>query len=231
MQPGSIISGTFLQQNNAMYIGLGFLPSWVRIFALTTDTKIKLEWNVNMRTQAAIEGLLRTGDDDADFDILDLAFGEGVAHYLGGDTITSGTTPSTSTYIAQDKNPDKRDVNPGVDAIDTWTIDTSGSRTGHWNNECNTDYVGVGSRICVDEGSGSIRWATVTSLTSNGESSDEVELNVALKDGNILFLGTMYDLTTQSSGTVTKEGILLSDTTYLLDAATDMLMIEAGIYR
>jgi hypothetical protein len=226
MQPGSRISATFLQQNAAMYIGLGFLPDWVRIRALTTDTMIELEWSVNMRALACIEGFLRTGIVDTDMDIVDLAYGEGVAHYLGGDVITSGTTPSTTTYVSQDKAPDKRSVNTGYDPIDTWTLDTIGNRTGHWNAECSTTYVGVGSRICVDG-----KWATVLALTSNGESDDEVTLSLPLPSGNIEFLGPMYDLTTQVSGTVTKPGILVSDTTYLLDAATDTLLIEAGTYR
>jgi hypothetical protein len=224
MQPGSIISGTFKQQNAAMYLGLGFLPDWVRIYALTTDTLMKLEWSINMRTLAAIEGILRSTMTDADF--LDLAYGEGVAHYLGGDVITASTTPSTTTYIEQDRTPDKRAVNTGYDAINTWTLGNSTNRTGNWNAECSTTYVGVGSRICVNG-----RWATVLALTSNGDQANEVTLNAALPSGVIEFLGPMYDFTTQNSGIVTKAGILISDTTYLLDAATDTLMIEAGIYR
>lgn len=218
------ITGTFLQQNAALYIGLGFIPDWVKIFSLTTDTKILAEWSVNMRTLAAVEGILRTGDDDQDIDIADLAATEGIAIYRGGDIISSSSTPSTTTYLAKDPNPDKRSEGTGV-AIDTWTLGNSTNRTGNWNDVCNTTYVGVGSRICVDG-----KWATLTALTSNGEQANEVTLNEALKSGRIHALTGMYDFVAQASGTVTKAGFKISDTTYLLDATSDYLMFEAGTY-
>lgn len=216
-------SGTFLQQNAAIYFGLGYIPDWVKIYTLTTDTMMKLEWSVNMRSLAAIEGRLMSTMTDAD--ILDLAYGEGVSIYRGGDKITSATTPSTLTYLAPETSPDKRAEGTGS-AIDTWTLGSSTNRTGNWNDVCSTTYVGVGSRICVDG-----KWATVVALTSDGEAANEVTLNEALKSGDINMLCGMYDYVVQASGTVTKAGFKCSDTSYLLDAATDYMFFEAGTYR
>mgnify|MGYP000887242095 CR=1 FL=1 len=218
------ITGTFKQQNAAVYIGLGFIPDWVQLKSLTTDTKILLDWSVNMRTLDANEGLLRTGDDDEAFDIADLGAGEGIKIYRGGDIITSATTPSTTTYLAKDSSPDKRASGTG-DTINKWTLGSATNKTGNWNDVCNTSYVGVGSRICVDG-----KWATVTALTSNGEQANEVTLNEALPSGTIQMLTGIYDFIAQASGTITKAGFLCADKTYLLDSTTDYIMFEAGTY-
>ncbi len=223
MKPGTIVGGSFKQQSAAVYIGLGFIPDWVKVIALTTDTLLKLEWNVNMRTIAAIEGTLRSTMTDADW--LDLAIGEGVAIYRGGTKISSTSTPSTTTYLAKEEDADKRDAGSG-DEIDTWTLGSSTNKTGSWNDVCATATVGVGSRICVDG-----KWATVTALTSNGEQANEVTLNEALKSGTIEYLSNMYDWVAQDSATVAKAGFVISDTTYLLDATSDYMIFEAGLNR
>lgn len=225
MKPTQLISGTFVDQAAAIYLGLGFIPDFFKLRNLSDTEDPTLEWNINMRTILPLEGYAHTGDDDADMDIAPLAYGAGVTIYRGGTAITSSSTPSTSTYLARIDNPDKRDAGTGDD-IDTWTLDTSGDRTGHWNDVCNTTYVGVGSRICVDG-----KWATVTELTGNGEADDEVTLSEALKSGNINMLTNIYDWVTQASGTLTKAGVIISDTTYLLGGTTNMLMFEAGTYR
>lgn len=226
MKPGSIVSYTFKQQNAAVYLGLGFLPDWVRIWNISDGEDMVAWWSVNFRALACIEGYSMVGDDASAIAKYDYAYGEGIALYRGGTVIGTGTTPSTTTYLAPDTDPDKRDANTAADALTTWTLDTSGDRTGHWNAECNTTYVGVGSRICVDG-----KWATVVALTSNGDQDDEVTLNEALDSGTIEFITSPYDLVAQSANTVAKEGIVISDTSYLLNATTDTMVIEAGQYR
>jgi len=225
MKPTQLISGTFKQQNAAIYLGLGFMPDYFRLYNASDGEDMILDWNINMRVLAAIEGYAQVGDDDEAFDVHDLAFGEGAAIYRGGAAIGSGTTPSTTTYLAKEENPDKRASGTGDD-IDTWTLQNSSNRTGKWNAVCSTTYVGIGSRICVDG-----KWATVVAISSNGADDNEVTLNEALKSGTIQYLTNMYDWVAQASGTITKAGIIISDTTYLLDAATDMMVFEAGTYR
>ena len=218
-----LVSGSFKAQNAAMYFGLGFIPDFVKCWGLTTDVSPMGVWSINSRSLQAIEGEMRSTMTDVD--MLDLAIGEGFAIYRGGTKTTASSTPSSTTYVQDMADKDKRDAHTSVEAISKWTLGSSTNKTGRWHNDCNTTYVGVGSRICVDG-----KWATVTALSNEGADANEVTLNEALKSGEIQFLSNMYDFVAPAAGTVTKEGFILSDTTYLLDA-TDYMYFEAGTYR
>jgi hypothetical protein len=210
-----MVSGTFNGTGADLYISLGFVPDWFEGWTLETTDEERIRWSINMRSLEMLEGVIV--DDDGTQ--TPLAYGEGIAVYRGGDKITADST----VYISRDLDPDKRDKGTGA-VINAWTLDTLANRTGHWNDVCDTTYVGEGSRICIDG-----KWYTVTAVTSNGEASDEVTLSEAAPSGKIEALTGMYDFLGVSAGFTTGPGVLISNTTF--NVASQLCMFEAGTYN
>jgi len=211
-----IISGTFNATNADLYVCIGFVPDWVKIRTLETTDEEYAEWSINDRSLEQIHG--RSMDDDGT--VAPDAYATGIAPYRSDGLALSA---DSTTYIVRDPDPDKRDAGAGS-TIDTWSLDTSGSRTGHWNAVCSTTYVGEGSRICIDG-----VWYTVTALTSNGEQDDEVTLNEAAASGTIEFLGGMYDFIGATSGTRLPDGFFI-DSTCPVNSSGELCRFEAGLY-
>jgi hypothetical protein len=208
------VSGTFNGTGATLYLCIGFIPDWVRMWTSETTDEERIEWSINMRGAELGDGI---GIDD-DGTITPHAYGTAIQVYRGGDRITAAST----VYLVRDPDPDKRNNGTGAD-ITTWTLDTPGSRSGHWNDVCNTTYVGEGSVIIIDG-----KKYRVISVTSNGEAADEVVLDGAAPSGQIDALSGMYDYIGAAANVTTPEGFKVNDTT--LNASGELCFFEAGNY-
>ena len=216
------VSGVFNGTGADVYICIGFIPDKIvltNIMSADSDELVlQLHWTKEMmRATDTVEGIGWDAEADSDADFYDLAATEGVLPYYGGVTLTSTNQTSTSygegVYLGWDKA-DYR-YGPGLgpyanqdavaDTIDTWTLDTSGSMTGHFNEDVTGTYIGEGSPICIDG-----RWYTITDLTATeGEGTDEVTLNADAPSGAVQCIRGKYDLAPLALGTITPPGFRL----------------------
>jgi hypothetical protein len=213
------ISGTFLGTGAALYLGLGFKPDFFRLENLEVGTNhYWLEWNRAMRAAECQDGVLAYLPLSAGSgDINRLTVGTGIALYDGGDLISA----AAATHKILDPEPNKLDANvaSGAAAISTWTLGSAANRTGNWNAECNTSYVGEGSTILIRENAtGALRETWVQAMSSNGDQANEVTLapvlpGSSIKSGVIEFLGGLYDYVNAPAGTVMPAGVYIADTT------------------
>lgn len=223
----------------AKYIGLGFIPDWVKIWSGAAGTDYcYLEWNIGMMATTTIAGGIVMVDTTGDR--VALARTAGIEIYRGGTVLSTSTTPRSSTagvatanvYYGPDSDVDKRN-NGSTSTISAWTLGSSANRTGNWDFVCDAietadshNPVGVGSMINIDG-----KETYITAITSNGEAANEVTLNEALASGPIYKLTGKYTHASQAAGTVTKAGIIINDVTYVNLTAADTMVIEAGTYR
>lgn len=227
------IGGTFNGTGADVYLCIGFIPDWVKVWNLQGTQGISLEWNINMMSAIeVVEGLQFTGADVA---CAALTIGTGLLPYFGGVALTStaaGTvTYGEGVYLKPDHN-DYRytDANApsGIgDAssadVTKWTLDTAGSYTGHFDNGVDMTYIGVGSPIIIDG-----RKYTIVALTTDGSAANEVTLSHPAKSGEIQFIGGMYSYKPMVAGEVTKEGFKIANTTVNVDG--EQCAFEAGKY-
>jgi len=213
---------------SALHLGIGFLPDKVLLRVIDQAEQEELEWNIQMiRDASAAEGIMRTtiGADDTGLTVL--TQGHGVELYYGGDLISAASAqyqvPANSVEAYQGDMRCK-----GTDGdINAWVLDTTANETGHWNAECNTTYVGVGSVIWIKEdSSGLLKKAAVVALTSNGEAADEVTLSRSLGSGKIERISYLYSFVQCPAGQKMPAGIKINDTTYV-NAASQKCLIEA----
>lgn len=220
-----MVAGTFDGTGAAIYVGIGFQPDWVRIYNLESSTnQLHIEWSSQFRSAEMLEGLRYTETiAGGNITAARLTFGAGVRRYPGGDKMTSSST----AYLKRDSKDYRTSVAYGT--IDTWTLDTPATPTGHWNVEVDTTYVGEGSPITIVETlTGLVKRVFITALTSNGEVTDEVTLSEAVKSGKIVHIGRMYDWVGCASGDVTSAGFQSADTT--VNVSGNICMFEAGSY-
>ena len=223
------IGGTFNGTGAAVYICIGFVPDYVKVWNCEGSQALQLEWNKNMRTTEIQEGVeLATSTFAAN------TVGAGIMTYFGGDTLTSTTAGTTTygegVYLKRDDH-DYRYPNGGAnglgdavaDVIDTWTLYSA--FTGHFNEDVTGTYIGEGSPICIDG-----RWYYITTLDAGkGEATNEVTLtHTGVKSGKVQFIGGKYDYKPMVAGEVTPAGFLISDTTVNVNDAT--CAFEAGTY-
>ena len=183
-----VVRGRFNGTGAVVNVGIGFIPSYVKLWNLTEATQLYTmgEWQEFMRGAIKTEeGYWLGFVSDTEGDAGDNAVTEGIKVYAGGDV-----GDSTETYLIADPEPDKRAKGAGA-AIDTWTLGSVTNRTGNWNAVANITYpdnVGVGSIINIDSGSGAKQY-WVQAITGNGEAANEVTINIAAPSGKITFLG------------------------------------------
>lgn len=219
------VTGTFNGTGAALYVGIGFIPDWVRVRNMEDADVAELEWNRHMlrcaemprgRLNYTAAGLLGDPRTVAD---------GGIHIYRGGDVIASAST----AYLKRVGDTDRRNsVTYGN--ITRWTLDTSANRTGHWDLEADTTYIGEGSLVIIKEDVGqAVKQAAVQAMTSNGEATDEVTLSEAVKTGTVQFIGNMYDWAGCSAGDITQAGFLI-DATSVINVSGEMCAFEAGTY-
>lgn len=212
------VSGVFNGTGAAVYLCVGFIPSKVYLKNIENSTEYVIEWSVhNLRCQAGASagGWLYTNGIPAP-----LEAAAGVRQYEGGDLMTSSNQTDLDygggVYLGWDLKDYRADNSYGASsgAIDTWTFD--GTLSGHWNvaKVASGAKIGAGSKIVIKEtASGLVKEAGITAITSDGEASSEVTLSRAIKSGQILYVGGLYDMAPIALKKVTPAGILLSDTT------------------
>jgi hypothetical protein len=217
------IHGHFNGTGADVYIELGFIPVRVELFSLESATPNVLIWDKCMlHDTLSCEGILLPKGGGA---IEDNAATEGVAIYVGGDTLTSSNQTSTTygegVYLSQDTK-DYRyytDSDAGIsgdastETIADWTLDTDGSQTGHFNSDVTGDYIGEGSTIRIKSGQAIYEAAIVSLTASQGSAADEVTLSYDVPSGDVIFIGGKYSWTPTALGKVTKPGFRVSNTT------------------
>ncbi len=222
-----IIQGHFNGTGADVYLCLGTIPYNIVMWNLESATVETYEWDRAMLHDIlTVEGLGRPKGGGA---VLDLAFGEGIAPYYGGDLMTTSNQTSVTygegVYLERDDT-DYRFYTVAAagitgDAattdITTWTLDTAATPTGHFNGDVTGTYIGEGSLIRIRAGQGSgqhVYEATITALTAGqGVSSDEVTLSMAVPSGTVEYIGGKYGYSPVAIGKVTKPGVFISNTT------------------
>lgn len=217
--------GTFNGTGAALYIGIGFVPDWVKVINLEDGDIGAYDWSIHMtRVAEMAEGLHYVGSSGAVQQDARTDSDGGIVVYRGGDVMTSAST----AYLVKDDKDYRYSATYGT--INRWTFGTA-TRTGNWNVEADTTYVGEGSRILIREDvGGAVKWAAVNALTSNGEQANEVTLNEAVASGDILRLTNMYDYVGAANGVKIPAGFAILATT-VINVSGEMCYFEAGTYE
>jgi len=228
------IGGVFNGTGATVYLCIGFVPDFVRIWNLEGTARIMLDWNINMmRSTEAVEGFQLTAAAQT---AAALTIGTGLLPYYGGDTLTptmAGTvTYGEGVYLKPDKvdyryysgnSPHGLGDAVAVDIV-SWTLDTAVAYTGHFNEDVNGTYIGEGSTICIDG-----RMYSIVALTaSQGESSNEVTLSHPVVSGEVQYISGKFDFKPMIAGEVTKEGFKIANTT--VNVNDELIAFEAGCY-
>jgi len=234
-----IVGGTFNGTGAAVYICIGFIPDYVRMWAVEGSETPFLWYSNQFRGAEIVEGIV--GDEaSSDVQLTAKTKGAGIVAYEGRDDMTSTNQTSTSygegVFLRFDKVTDYKDnASYGyVDAaLSAWTLDTSGNCTGHFNDDVPSSgtRIGEGSRILIEETVTHIqKWATIEAVTAGqGEASDEVTLSRAVKSGKILHISGMYSMIPIPVGEVSPEGFKCNLTS-VINANDEIQMFEAGCY-
>ena len=220
-----IVSGTFNGTGAALTIGLGFVPDFVKVFNLESANLEKILFSINSRSLEQIEGIMESFDG-TDMISAPLGVGAGIVPYRGGVQLAAAST----AILVRDPVTDKRAANTAALPITTWTLGNAGNRTGNFDAQANTTFVGEGSRITVEGLNGDIRTATVLAIANNGAAANEVTLSEALPSGTILALSGMFDYLGANAGIITPKGFTINEAGNL-NVAGEMCRFEAGQYN
>lgn len=215
---GKKIAGTFNGTGAALYIGIGFIPDWVKIVNMEDTINSFVEWNKHMNRCAEYPEGSEVYTGSTYQQLAELTFGTGIRPYHGGDKMAAAST----AYLVKDDASYTYSTTYGQ--IDTWTLDTAGTPSGHFNLEADTTYVGVGSQITIDGYTYGI-----TAFTSNGEGTDEVTLSEAAPTGSIEYISRMYDYVGAAKDIIIPEGFKINATT-VINVSGEMCFFEAGMY-
>lgn len=215
------VDGTFNGTGADVYICCGFVPDFVWCVNLE-DVGEQLIWGRAMQHPSHVAGLSMRDNAAAE----DMASGEGIDPYEGGDTLTS-TQAGTTTYgegvYLRQEDKDWRygtDLQPGggsgegdSDTISTWTLQNSSNRTGKFNEDSDSAaiHLGAGSPIMING-----LWYIVTAWTAGqGEDDNEVTLNKVVPSGRVDKIYGLYGYTPVLAGQTTKPGFKIDDSTNL----------------
>lgn len=223
-----IITGHFHGTGADLVIQLGGIPLYIRLFNLETATPCVLEWAPNMAADdLTVEGILHPTDGGA---TQDLAFGEGVSPYYGGVQLTTTLQPSTTygnasvDYIEPDDTDYRHYGTNGAgvtgdassEDIDTWTLDTSATPSGHFNGDVVGTYINDGSIIRIKSTDRKHVYharIVASALSGSGGATDEVTLSQAVPSGIVEFIGGRYGYKPSAINSITKPGITIKNTT------------------
>lgn len=238
------LGGRFNGTGAKVYLCIGFVPDFVGINNVEAAIPLQMTWNKYMTDVLCNEGIY-TGSDGT---TADLANGEGIKRYYGGDTLVAGTGTlgvGTTTYgegvflkwdIADGKhdyrylNTDKMHT-PGdaaTEIITTWNFDAG--YTGHFNGNVTGTYIGEGSKICIDVPGKGPREYTIVALTAGaGSAAAAVTIDeTGVPDGVVRYIRGMYDLVPMVAGEVTPQGFSIEHAT--LNANGNTINFTAGLY-
>ena len=243
-----IVSGQFNGTGAAVYLCIGFIPDYVKIINPEDGiTGATLRWYRNMRAAEVTGGILNEADGTAH---VAKTAGQAIDPYYGGDILTSSNQTSTTygegVYLGWDNRDLKADTDHVASEIDTWMLDTSGSRTGSFNADVKnglaaviasgtgSGHIGEGSRITIRETVGQKVKTVFIEDPGNGgqdagEADDEVTLSEDVKSGTVLRITPAFDLAPIAVGNVTPAGFKLSLTS-LVNDNNELQYFEAAKY-
>ncbi len=235
-----VITGHFHGRGADLYLQLGGIPRYFKMWAIELDTPAYLEWIPDMAADDLTgEGIFRDENGGA---LEDLAFGEGVSPYYGGDVLTSTLQPSvvyghaSVDFIERDDKDYRFYTNEAAgivgDAstvdITTWTLDTAGTPSGSFNANVVGTFINDGSLIriqSVDRKHQYEAHIVGSSLSASGSTADDVTLSWAVPSGTVEFIGGRYDFKPTPIGKVSKDGLLINETT--INASGNMVAFMA----
>jgi hypothetical protein len=220
-----IIQGHFNGTAADLYLCLGTIPYYIELLNLESATPETYQWGRHMLHDIlTVEGLGRPKGGGA---VLDLAFGEGISPYMGGDLMTTANQTSVTygegVYLERDDKDYRFYTNTAAgisgdasteDIVD-WTLDTAGTPTGHFNGDVVGTYIGEGSLIRIkDTTNKHVYECSITALTAGqGVAANEVTLSMAVPSGKVEYIGGKYGYKPVAIGKVTKPGIKIANTT------------------
>ncbi|MCX7590015.1 MAG: hypothetical protein N2255_00135 [Kiritimatiellae bacterium] len=214
------VTGTFNGTGADVYICVGFVPDFVRLWALEDSDVGHRIWLRAFRAAEVTKGIEFVGSSGAlQVDALASADG-GIEPYEGGEILTSLNQTSTAygegVYLGPDGTDYRQDPNYGyaLKVIDTWYLDNSSNRTGHVNANTVASgcRIGEGSVIRIRERStGLVKEAVVESWTAGaGATANDVRLSRAIGSGEILYIGGMYSFAPLPLGVITPPGFKIT---------------------
>lgn len=223
-----LIRGHFHGSAADLYLQLGGVPAYFKMWAIELDTPAYVEWTQDMAADdLTVEGIFRDEDGGV---LEDLAFGEGVSPYYGGELLNSTNQPSVTyggasvDFIERDDR-DYRyytDAEAGIwgdastETIDTWTLQTAGTPSGKFNANVAGTYINDGSliRIVDDEQNHTYEaYIVASALSGSGSGANAVTLSWAVPSGRVDFIGGQYGYKPTPRGKVTKAGMLINEVT------------------
>lgn len=213
---GQVVSGTFDGQTaNPIYIGVGFVPDWVKVVNAEAAAAASISWSVNNRAVEQLAGTVNAGAAGTNSV---RTIGTGIAVYRGGDVLTAA---AATNYLVRD-SADYRGSGTGAD-VTYWTLDTNSTRYGHFDATPSTTYVGEGSRINIEG-----KWYTIMAMAADATVKGSVLLDEAAASGNVNALRPMFDYKLASEGTVMPAGFSIANTE--VNVSGNICYFEAGVY-
>jgi len=237
---GRTIGGGFQGTGATLYMCIGFVPDWVEIRS-HDDPGSTIYWDKFMfDDDSNVAGGLHFEYGEATQNELDEV--SGIRQYYGGTLLSSSdagtTTYGEGVYLKKQKRDyrygkstnQKANYGEGdavADKIDTWTLDTAGSRSGHFNEDVTGTYIGAGSPIQIDG-----LWYRIMSVTAaQGEAANEVVLNAAAKSGVVQYIGGMYgEYVPMVAGETSKDGFVILDTGFYVNTNGERCSFKAGTF-
>jgi len=234
------ISGTFNGTGAALYLCFGFIPDEFKNVCLEAGTQVGayVDWRRNFRSAEVNNGVLWEADATA---TVALAATAGVEPYEGGDLMTAVNQTSVNylgadaIYFGWDNEDYRKNATYGYKSaiIDTWTLGSSGNRTGNFNSDvvATIPRIGEGSVITVRETmGGAVKQALIEALTHDtGSGANEVTLSRPLKSGTIERITGLYSMAPIAIGKVTPAGIKLNNTS-IVNVSDEIQYFEACIH-
>lgn len=223
-----LITGHFHGTGAALYLQLGNIPTYFKMWAIELNTPAFLEWTPDMAADdLTVEGIFRDEDGGV---IEDLAFGEGVSPYYGGTLLTTTNQPSTTyggasvDFVEIDYTDYRYYTNAAAgisgdassEDIVTWTLDTAGTPSGHFNGDVVGTYINDGSLVRIKSSDNKHVYEAFivgSALSASGGAANEVTLSWAVPSGDVEFIGGYAGCKPTPVGNVSKDGLLISETT------------------
>lgn len=221
------IGGRFHGTGAALYVCIGFVPDWIRMWNVETATPAWLEWNRHMAQVLCNEGIVRDTDGGA---LADLAQGEGIQTFYGGTVMNSTNQPSVTygnasvDYVIQDKKDYRFMADDAVTAdIDTWTLDSG--YAGHFNSDVTGTYIAAGSEIVID---GNLYHIMVLTAAQGSAASEVTLSHTGVASGDVQYIGGRYGFKPIPIGDTAPAGFVTRETT--VNESGMIVAFEAGLY-
>lgn len=218
------VMGSYNGTGAAVYLCLGFIPNEFHVIAGEDGDLAEGFWKHSFRCAEIADGFtMVTGTTYRQ--IAALTKLNGIEPYVGGDVLTSSNQTSVAyaegIYLGWDDTDYRANTSYGclADTIDTWTLDTAGNCTGHFNEDVvsSGSRIGEGSSILIESTTGRKRyWSVVEAVTGGqGEAADEVTLSHAVPSGKVYFISGLYSLAPIALTNTTQAGVKINNTTLI----------------